>query len=125
MRDTAFERKHKLNEYVQQFTDGSGPARPVATNELSTPIFKAPPTIQAEQWNVSVKMPLPYLAGRLNYVAIENDRQPSLKAKSDALRQHFLPKAFPAKAVPRKPSMMYISAENRKLLSSCSRSRTW
>ena len=41
------------------------PGRPMATNELSTPKFEAPPPRHAEQSNVSVKMPPPHFAGRV------------------------------------------------------------
>ena len=61
--------------------ENSGTRQLVATHELSVLRHGALPTRQAEQSNVSVKMPPPHFAGRLSYVAVENNPQPSLKAR--------------------------------------------
>ena len=59
---------------------------------------------QTKQSNVSVKMPPPYFAGRVNYVAAESDPQPSLEARvllcgNKIYRNHILWKTFRASPV--------------------------
>ena len=72
------------------------PGQLVATTKWSVPGSLAPPTTQAEQSNVSVKMPPPYFCRQTKFVLQ-------------------LPKAFPAKTLPSKRGIMYILAENRTL----------